>query len=241
MPQTQFLAPGFISPSPRARPLARAPLVLLHGILDSHEAWRRVAERLEARGRVVLLHASRGHPGGEAWRAGMDWSPRAEAADVAALLRGQAPGGAHLVGHSRGGTAAAWVALEAADLVRSLTLVATPPQASEAFRAHFRALLAEAKDDRAREALRFLSAIPDEEFPAEAMRRAHVPALVVEASRDALYSPTATLFWRMFLPYADFERIDAGHRFFVEEAAADWLAERILAFVERVEAGDARA
>lgn len=208
------------------------PVVLLHGALDSSRAWDDVAARLHAAGRDVWLVDDRAHGGSEPWRAGHDWSPRAAADDLAALLREAAPGGAHLVGHSRGATAAAWLAMDAPELARSLSVVASPPQASEAFRAHFRRLLAEAKEPREAEALRYLSAIPDEDFPAEALRRFRGPCLVVEPSDDPLYAPTSTLFWRAFLPYADFERPPGGHRFFARGEGAEWLARRLLAFLE---------
>jgi pimeloyl-ACP methyl ester carboxylesterase len=165
----------------------------------------------------------------------MDWSPVAEAADLVALLRQAAPGGAHLVGHSRGATSASWVAVEEPVLARSLALVASPPQASEAFRAHFRDLLPRVRTEREREALRYLAEIPEEDFPAFALRRWRGRALVVEAGRDPLYAPTQTLFWRAFLPYADFERVDdAGHD--LPRERPEWLAERLLRFFADAEA-----
>lgn len=211
---------------------AGPPLVLLHGVLDGPEAWRGVAPRLHAAGRRVVLVHGRGHGGSPAWTPGMDWSPVAEARDVADLLRTVAPEGAHLVGHSRGATSAGWVAVEEPALVRSLAVVASPPQASEVFRAHFRKLLARETDPRRAEALRYLAAVPEDDFPMHALRRFPGKALVVEAEDDPLYSPTHTMFWRMFLPYAGFERVNGGHRFFAEsDEGAAWLAERLLRLV----------
>lgn len=204
------------------------PVVLLHGILARPDDWAPVARRLHSAGRRVLVPHLRGH-GRAPWTERMSWRPQDDAADVATLLREVAPGGAHLVGHSRGGTTAGWIAAEAPALARSLAVVCSPPQASEAFRAHFRRLLPTAKDERARAALRYLAAIPDDDFPTHALRSYEGPALVVEAGDDPLYSPTHTLFWRAFLPYASFERIDGGHEAFRGEAGAAWLAARLLA------------
>ncbi|GEM_PF-6569243 len=213
----------------------RDPAILLaHGVLDDASLWAGVADRLAAAGRRVLLPHSRGHGASEPWRAGMDWSPRAEAADLTELLRRAAPEGAHLVGHSRGATALSWIAVEEPDFARSLALVASPPQASEAFRARFRDRLARARDPREAEALRYLSSIPDDDFPAESLRRWRGRALVVEAGRDPLYGPTSTLFWRAFLPFAEFERLDdAGHD--VPRERPGWLADRLLRFVAAAE------
>ncbi|MEA3201977.1 MAG: hypothetical protein QOE90_3405 [Thermoplasmata archaeon] len=202
------------------------PIVLLHGVLDDASLWRAVADRLA--GRRVLLPDARGHGASEPWRAGHDWSPEAEARDVERLLRALGEP-AHLVGHSRGATAASWIAATEPTLVRSLAVVCSPPQASEAFRARFRQRAP--RDAREAEALRYLSTIPDEAFPAEALRRWRGPALVVEASRDPFYGPTSTLFWRVFLPYAGFERVeDAGHD--LPREKPDWLAARLLSFWE---------
>ena len=207
-------------------------VVLLHGVLDAPDAWRAVARRLHAAGRRVLLVHARGHGRSPTWAPGMDWSPLADARDVTDLLRAATPEGAHLVGHSRGATSAAWVAVEEPALARSLAVVASPPQASEVFRAHFRKLLAREADPRRAEALSYLAAVPEEDFPAHALRRYRGRALVVEAEDDPLYSPTHTMFWRMFLPYAAFERVPGGHRFFAEsDEGAAWLAERLLRHV----------
>ncbi|HEX2021142.1 MAG TPA: alpha/beta fold hydrolase [Candidatus Thermoplasmatota archaeon] len=204
------------------------PFVLLHGVLDAPSAWARVARALGAAGRRAVLVHARGHGGSGPWSPGMAWSPQADAADVADLLRRVAPDGAHLVGHSRGGTSACWVAAEDPRLARSLAVVCSPPQATEAFRARFRHRLAQARDGRERAALEYLSRIPDDDFPQHALRRFERPALVVEAGDDPLYSPTDTLFWRAFLPYARFERVEGGHRFFADDPGAARLAAMLL-------------
>jgi pimeloyl-ACP methyl ester carboxylesterase len=211
-----------------------APVVLLHGILDSADVWARVAARLRAHGQRVVLVDAPAHGRSTPWRPGHPWAIEDEARDVASLLRALAPEGAHLVGHSRGATVASWVAAEAPELARTLAIVASPPQAGEAFRAHFRQRIERAQDERSRDALRYLSTLSDDEFPQHALRRYESPALVVEAEDDPLYSPVGTMFWRMFLPYADFERVPGGHRFFAEsDEQAEWLARRLLAHVAR--------
>ena len=214
-----------------------APVALAHGVLDAPDAWRAVADALRAAGRRVLVPHARGHGASQPWASSMDWTPQRQAADLAVVLEAAAPEGAHVVGHSRGGTAAGWLAVERPDLVRSLAVVASPPQPGEAFRAAFRRRLADARDEREREALRYLAAIPDDDFPQHALRRHADPALVVEAGDDPLYSPMHTMFWRMFLPYAAFERVEGGHRFFVSGEGAAWLARRLLAHVEDAERG----
>lgn len=211
-----------------AGPDARAPIVLIPGILQAPSSWDAVARLLRAEGREVL-QPDLGGPS-----RGGSWGPEAVAEDAQALLREAAPAGAHLVGASRGATVASWVAVEAPGLVRSLAVVASPPQATEAFRATFRRKaerLGPEGDARVRGALRYLATIPDDAFPTHALRRYEGRALVVEAEDDPLYSPTSTLFWRAFLPYADFERIPGGHTFYEEPEGARWLAARLFAHV----------
>jgi pimeloyl-ACP methyl ester carboxylesterase len=203
-----------------------ATVLLLHGILDTPALWDGVAPQLEAEGFRVLRPAARGHAG--EWRPGLDWSPHAAAEEAVALLRREAREGAHLVGHSRGGTAASWIAVDAPELVKSLSVVASPPQMTEAFRAHFRHLAPRARDAREAEAFAYLASIPEDDFPAMALRRYRGRALVVEAARDPLYAPTQTLFWRAFLPFAEFERVEHGHD--VPREAPAWLAARLISF-----------
>ncbi|HUR69212.1 MAG TPA: alpha/beta fold hydrolase [Candidatus Thermoplasmatota archaeon] len=195
------------------------PILLLHGILDGPDAWSRVAPLLEAAGRRVILHDARHLV-----------TPQEVALDAAPHLP------AHVVGHSRGATAASWLAVEDPDRVASLAVVASPPHATEAFRATFRRRIPRAGGPEDRAALTYLAQIPDDAFPAEALRRYRGRALVVEYEDDPLYSPTHTMFWRMFLPYAEFHRVPGGHRAFAEDkAAAAWLAQCIMAHVAAAE------
>ena len=98
-----------------------APILLLHGILDAPSTWDAVARRLREAGREVIAPAAPDEA----------LTPQ----QVAHAARPLLP--AHLVGHSRGGTAASWLAVDAPEMTRSLAVVASPPQASEVFRAHF--------------------------------------------------------------------------------------------------------
>lgn len=200
----------------------RAPILLLHGVLDGPAAWDDVARRLAETGHDVVVP-----------EAPLDaLTPQ----DVADAMAPHLP--AHVVGHSRGGTAAGWLAVERPDDVLSLAVVASPPQPSEAFRAHFRHRIPRARTPEQRATLEYLARIPDDDFPQHALRRYGGRALVVEYEDDPLYSPTHTLFWRAFLPYADFERVPGGHRAFAEDAdAAAWLAARVLAHVAAAEEG----
>lgn len=200
----------------------RAPILLLHGVLDGPTAWDAVARRLAAAGYNVRVP---GAPAGAL-------TPQ----EVADAMAQHLP--AHVVGHSRGGTAAGWLATQRPDDVLSLAVVASPPQPSEAFRAHFRQRIPRARTPEQRATLEYLATIPDDDFPQHALRRYAGRALVIEYEDDPLYSPTHTLFWRAFLPYADFERVPGGHRAFAESAdAAAWLAERVLAHVRAAEKG----
>ena len=201
----------------------RAPILLLHGVLDTPDAWENVADKLRDAGRDVVVPEAPAEA----------LTPQ----EVAHAARAWLP--AHVVGHSRGGTAAGWLAVEDehAREVLSLAVVASPPQASEVFRAHFRGRLPRARNEPQRRALAYLAGISDDDFPQHALRRYRGRALVVEYEDDPLYSPTHTMFWRMFLPYAVFERVPGGHRAFAEEReAAAWLAGRILRHVEEAEA-----
>lgn len=75
------------------------PLVLVHGITESHRAWDPILEQLADRWRVVAVDL-RGHGGSER-RAPYD--PATLASDVRAVVRGLALEAPLMVGHSLGG------------------------------------------------------------------------------------------------------------------------------------------
>ena len=97
------------------------PIVLLHGMADSHRTWRRAAPALASRFRVLLPdlpgHGFSARPDAPYT---LDWYARTllgwlDAVDV---------GRAHLVGHSFGGGVAQWMLLEQPQRVDRLVLVA---------------------------------------------------------------------------------------------------------------------
>lgn len=101
------------------------PIVLLHGLLGSSANWHGMARRLEANRRVLTVDL-RNH-GRSPWAPEMSYP--AMAADLAALLEAEAGGPAMLVGHSMGGKAAMWLALERPELVDALVVVDIAPVA----------------------------------------------------------------------------------------------------------------
>jgi len=100
---------------------AGPPLVLLHGILDSHRTWRRAAPLLARHFRVLMPDLP-----GYGWSGRPDapytlsWYARMVAAwmDVVGLRR------AHVCGHSYGGGIAAWMLLQERSRIDRLALVA---------------------------------------------------------------------------------------------------------------------
>lgn len=93
--------------APREPPARSATVLCVHGFLDVGWSWRRVAERLVARGHRVVAVDWRGH-GESAWVGAGGYYYFADyVADLAELVDALVPGPLHLVGHSMGGTAAA--------------------------------------------------------------------------------------------------------------------------------------
>lgn len=97
------------------------PLVLLHGLSDSHLTWSRVLPLL-ARGRRVLMPDLPGH--GYSGRPEANYSLAWHARTIARWLGMLGVERADVVGHSYGGGVAQWMLLEARDRVRRLGLVA---------------------------------------------------------------------------------------------------------------------
>jgi pimeloyl-ACP methyl ester carboxylesterase len=97
------------------------PLVLLHGLCDSHRTWSKVAPFL-ARGRRVLMLDLAGHGLSERPDAGytLEW----HAQIVAGWLESLGLGEVDLVGHSYGGGIALWMLRSHRAHIRRLALVA---------------------------------------------------------------------------------------------------------------------
>ncbi len=97
------------------------PLVLLHGLGDSHRTWRRVAPRLAERFRVLMLdlpgHGLSDRPDAPYT---LDWYARM----VLGWLDAVGVGTAAVVGHSYGGGVAQWMVLEQRARIERLGLVA---------------------------------------------------------------------------------------------------------------------
>jgi pimeloyl-ACP methyl ester carboxylesterase len=97
------------------------PLVLLHGLADSHRTWRAVAPQLASRFRVLMPdlpgHGLSGRPDAPYT---LDWYAHTLGAwlDAANVER------AHVVGHSFGGGVAQWMLLNGRARVDRLVLVA---------------------------------------------------------------------------------------------------------------------
>lgn len=101
------------------------PLVLLHGFPQTHALWHRVAQRLAPHFTLVLPDL-RGY-GDSAPAADGDYSKRAMAADIHALMRALGHERYAVVGHDRGGRVAHRLALDAPDAVTRLVLIDIAP------------------------------------------------------------------------------------------------------------------
>jgi pimeloyl-ACP methyl ester carboxylesterase len=99
-----------------------APVVFVHGAVADLRFWEPQREAI-ARQHRFIAYTYRYH-GTAPWPDdGKQYSAAAHAADLAAFIRGLNAGPVHLVGLSYGGSLAALVATEHADLLRSLSLV----------------------------------------------------------------------------------------------------------------------
>lgn len=109
-----------------ARAGSGPPLLLLHGFPQTHEMWNAIAAQLAARFTVIAPDL-RGYgrsskpPGTE------PYSFRHMAQDQMALMQSLGFSAFHLVGHDRGGRVAHRLALDAPDLVLSLTVMDIVP------------------------------------------------------------------------------------------------------------------
>jgi pimeloyl-ACP methyl ester carboxylesterase len=109
---------------------ADAPaLLMLHGFPQTHAMWHRVAQQLAPHFRIVLPdlrgYGDSDKPRGEAGHA--NYSKRAMAADVAALMRSLGHERYFVAGHDRGARVAHRLALDHAGAVRRLALLDIAP------------------------------------------------------------------------------------------------------------------
>ncbi|MGJ8626747.1 MAG: alpha/beta fold hydrolase [Sulfitobacter sp.] len=102
------------------------PLLLLHGFPQTHMMWHAVAPILAAH-YTVITPDLRGYGASSKPQDTENYSFRAMAADQLALMQHLGFDGFHLVGHDRGARTAHRLALDAADAVRSLTLMDIVP------------------------------------------------------------------------------------------------------------------
>jgi pimeloyl-ACP methyl ester carboxylesterase len=101
------------------------PLLLIHGLGSSTRDWEFQREHFAARFQVIAFDV-RGH--GQSGKPPGPYSIRQFAADAAGLLRQLGTAPAHVVGLSMGGMIAFQLALDAPDLVRTLTIVNSGPE-----------------------------------------------------------------------------------------------------------------
>jgi len=98
------------------------PLVLLHGILDSHRTWRRAAPLLAPHFRVIMPDLI-GH--GYSGRPDASYTLSYHADVIAAWMQAIGVERAHICGHSLGGGIAQWLLLQHRVRVARLALVAS--------------------------------------------------------------------------------------------------------------------
>jgi non-heme chloroperoxidase len=98
------------------------PVVFVHGAIADHRHW--AAQMLPfAKHYRAISYSRRYHSPNERASDGSDYTRALHAADLVAFLQALKLPPAHLIGHSYGGSVAAMVAAEHAELVRSLVLL----------------------------------------------------------------------------------------------------------------------
>jgi pimeloyl-ACP methyl ester carboxylesterase len=104
------------------RRASKPPLLLLHGICDSHLTWSKVAPRLAEQRRVIMPDLA-GH--GLSTRPDASYALDWHAGIVGGLLDAMDLGEVDLAGHSYGGGVAQWLLLAHRERVRRMMLVAS--------------------------------------------------------------------------------------------------------------------
>jgi esterase len=95
-----------------------APVVLIHGAMNDFRYFSQTMDAFAARYQTIAVSLRHYYP--EPWDGkGSTFSVKQHVADVAAFIRERKLGPVHLVGHSRGGTIALYVATLHPELVRS--------------------------------------------------------------------------------------------------------------------------
>ena len=105
------------------------PLILIHGLADDHRAWRRAVADLMLRHRVILYDL-RGH--GQTSLGEANCTLRQLGADMVSLMDAIGIDRAAIAGFSLGGTIAMRVAIDHAERVGRLALVATSSRVGRA-------------------------------------------------------------------------------------------------------------
>lgn len=96
-------------------------LLLIHGSMSDYRSWLNQLGVLSARYRTIAVSLRHCYP--ERWDGiGDDFSVEQHADDLAAFIVRMDLGAVHVVGHSRGGAVAIYLALQYPDLVRTLIL-----------------------------------------------------------------------------------------------------------------------
>jgi haloacetate dehalogenase len=96
------------------------PLLLLHGYPQTHAMWHAIAPAL-ARDHAVVCADLRGY--GDSSKRGSDFSKRAMAADMVAVMQRLGHARFHVIGHDRGARVAHRLARDHAERVASITAI----------------------------------------------------------------------------------------------------------------------